>query len=265
MPDAQKIIEIKNVKVQIGKTKIFDNLSIEIENGCNTAILGPNGAGKTTFLRLLTKELSPIYDENSYIRIWGKERWNVWDLRSHIGIISHNLQQFIYESAPGKDVILTGYYGSSDIWEHQRFSNEQIERAESVMEFLGIIDLREREFAQMSTGQQRKFLLGRALINQPDVLVLDEPTSGLDIKACFQYIEIIRNLMKEGKTIILVTHHIHEIPPEIKRVILLKKGEIIADGNKENILNDKVISGLYEVPVKLVHAGGFYQTLPVGD
>ena len=77
----------------------------------------------------------------------------------------------------------------------------------------------------MSTGEQRRFLLGRALINDPETLVLDEPTSGLDLQACFQYIATIRRLMQAGKTVALVTHHIHEIPPEVSRVVLLKQGQ----------------------------------------
>ena len=72
----------------------------------------------------------------------------------------------------------------------------------------------------------------------PAVLVFDEPTSGLDISTCFQYLEIMRELMSMGKKVVLVTHHVHEIPPEISRVILLKGGKVIMDGNKDEILTN---------------------------
>jgi len=114
----------------------------------------------------------------------------------------------------------------------------------------------------MSTGEQRRFLLGRALISDPDTLLLDEPTSGLDLKACFQYLEIVRGLMQAGKTVILVTHHIHEIPPEVWRVVLLKDGAVVADGAKENILTSVQLSQLFDTPIELVHANGFYQAMP---
>jgi iron complex transport system ATP-binding protein len=114
----------------------------------------------------------------------------------------------------------------------------------------------------MSTGEQRKFLLARALVHNPEVLVLDEPTSGLDLRACFQYLEIIQNLMKSGKNVILVTHHIHEIPPEINRVILLKECQVIDDGNKDKILTSNNLSALFDRPIKIVKENGYYQALP---
>ena len=134
--------------------------------------------------------------------------------------------------------------------------------ADRLIEKLGVTELRERTFSAMSTGEQRRFLLGRALIHDPDALVLDEPTSGLDLKACFQYLAIVRGLMQSGKTVILVTHHIHEIPPEVSRVVLLKGGEVIADGEKPETLTSKNLSSLFDTPVELVQANGFYQAIP---
>ena len=130
------------------------------------------------------------------------------------------------------------------------------------MKQLQISPMKNRLFSQMSTGEQRRFLLGRALIHDPKVLVLDEPTSGLDIYSCFQYLGIIRNLIKEGKTIILVTHHIHEIPPEISRVIFIKKGKIIARGRKKDLLKNGTLSGLFNTPVEVLAANGFYHVVP---
>jgi iron complex transport system ATP-binding protein len=133
-----------------------------------------------------------------------------------------------------------------------------------IMATLGVAGLRNRPFGAMSTGEQRRFLLGRALINDPDTLLLDEPTSGLDLNACFQYLDIVRGLMQAGKTIILVTHHIHEIPPEVSRVVLLKQGAVIADGEKSTILSSAQLSDLFDTPIELVRANGFYQALPGG-
>ena len=107
-----------------------------------------------------------------------------------------------------------------------------------------------------------KGLLGRALVHDPSVLVLDEPTSGLDLKACFQYLDLLRTQIRKGKTVLLVTHHLHEIPPEIERVVLLKEGQIVADGSKANLLTDINLSRLFDQPVTLVRANGWYQALP---
>jgi iron complex transport system ATP-binding protein len=92
--------------------------------------------------------------------------------------------------------------------------------------------------------------------------VLDEPTSGLDLKACFQYLDIIRGLIRDGKTVILVTHHIHEIPPEVSRLVLLKDGAVVADGEKHEILSAENLTALFETPIELVRGNGFYQALP---
>jgi iron complex transport system ATP-binding protein len=149
-----------------------------------------------------------------------------------------------------------------DTWSHQAFSAEDRARAERVMAMLGVAELRDRTFATMSTGEQRRFLLGRALINDPDTLLLDEPTSGLDLKACFQYLDIVRGLMQAEKTLILVTHHIHEIPPEVSRVVLLKHGAVVGDGAKSEVLTGARLSRLFDTPIELVRANGFYQAMP---
>lgn len=132
------------------------------------------------------------------------------------------------------------------------------------MQELGVVHLKERPFGRMSAGEQRRFLLGRALIHNPSALVLDEPTSGLDLQACFHYLDLVRNLMRQAKTLLLVTHHIHirEIPPAISRVVLLKEGRIVADGPKQEIFSSKTLSALFDTAVELMQVNGFYQILP---
>lgn len=258
----RNIIEIKNVSAYRGDTRVFADLSLAIPEGCNTAILGPNGAGKTTLLKLLSREIYPLHGEDSTIRLFGEERWNVWELRAKLGIVSHDLQREYVGHALGSNVVLSGYFASVDVWAHHRVSREQKTRAERIMETLGIRTLADKPYATMSTGEQRRFLLARALVNDPQTLILDEPTSGLDLKACFQYIDLVRGLMQSGKTLILVTHHIHEIPPEITRVVLLKNGAVVADGDKAQVLTSRNLSELFDTPVELVQAHGFYQALP---
>ncbi|MBI3246000.1 MAG: ATP-binding cassette domain-containing protein [Deltaproteobacteria bacterium] len=258
----QKIIEIQNATVYRGQHRVLHNFSLDLELGRNTAILGPNGAGKSTLLKMIARELYPVEREESYVRIFGQERWDVWELRSHFGIVSHDLQQQYVGNARGLNVILSGYYSSIDTAWHHRFSEEDQARALRIVESLGVADLKNRMFGEMSTGEQRRFLLGRALINEPEALILDEPTSGLDLSACFQYLSVIRRLMQDGKTLILVTHHIHEIPPEVSRVVLLKNGAVIADGEKQEVLTEQNLSDLFETPVALVQANGFYQAMP---
>lgn len=256
------LIEIKNATVYRGQHCVFDRFSLTIPQHCNTAILGPNGAGKSTLLKILFRELYPVYAEDSYVRILGQEQWNVWDLRAHLGIVSHDLQQQYLGTVVGRNVVASGLFSSVDTPFLHNVSKEEREKAEQVMDALGISALQNRMFGEMSTGEQRRFLLGRALINDPDTLVLDEPTSGLDLKACFQYLDTVRHLMQRGKVVILVTHHIHEIPPEISRVILLKTGAVLAEGEKSAILTEKNLAHLFDTRLRLAQANGFYQALP---
>jgi iron complex transport system ATP-binding protein len=256
------LIEIRNATVYRGQHCVFDRFSLAIPQQCNTAILGPNGAGKSTLLKLLFRELYPVYHDDSYVRILGQDQWNVWDLRAHLGIVSHDLQQQYLGTVLGKNVILSGLYSSVDTPFLHHVSAEERQQALQVMQMLGIVELQNRRFGEMSTGEQRRFLLGRALINDPDTLVLDEPTSGLDLKACFYYLDTIRSLMQRGKVVILVTHHIHEIPPEITRMILLKNGAVVADGAKSAMLTEQNLSQLFDTRIRLAQANGFYQALP---
>src|SRR5262249_33977366 len=161
----EKIIEIKHVTVYRERTRVFDDLSLEITQGCNTAILGPNGAGKTTLLQLLLREIYPVHRVGSYVRLFGREQWNVWALRRHFGIVSHDLQQAYVGNARGLNVILSGYYSSIDTRAHRQFSAEDITRAHHIMRTLGVAALQDRPFSAMSTGEQRRFLLGRALVH----------------------------------------------------------------------------------------------------
>ncbi len=256
------IIDIQRATVYRGDTRVFTNFSLSLPEGEHVAILGPNGAGKSTFLKLLSGEVHPMTLDHTRVRLFGEERWNVWDVRKKLGIVSSDLQRDYLICAAGRNVVLSGFYASNDTYDHQTFTQAQVTRANDVMRELGIESFATRSFGHLSTGEQRRFLLGRALVHDPPVLVLDEPTSGLDLKSCFQYLDLVRAQMQKGKTVVLVTHHLHEIPPEIDRIIFLKDGQISADGLKPALLTDDHISSLFDCRIVLAQANGWYQVLP---
>ena len=256
------IIDFQNVTVFQGRNKVLEDFSLTVDESQSTVILGPNGSGKTTLLKLLNRELYIVEDKASSLKIFEKDRWNVDELRSNLGVVSQHLQYGYSNSAIGLYVVLSGFYSSDGIWQHQEFDDRKLDRAKEVMDLLAISHLKEREFSTMSTGEQRKFLLARSLVNDPAVLVFDEPTSGLDMSTCFQYLEIIRELISMGKKVILVTHHIHEIPPEVTRVILLKEGRVIEDGDKDQILTNTNLTNLFDWPIKVIKENGYYQAIP---
>jgi len=256
------IIDFQNITVFQGRNKVLEDFSLTIDESQSTVILGPNGSGKTTLLKLLNRELYIVEDKASSLKIFEKDRWNVDELRSNLGVVSQHLQYGYSNSAIGLYVVLSGFYSSDGIWQHQEFDDSRLDRAKEVMDLLAISNLKDREFSTMSTGEQRKFLLARSLVNDPAVLVFDEPTSGLDMSTCFQYLEIIRELISMGKKVILVTHHIHEIPPEVARVILLKEGRVIEDGDKDQILTNTNLTNLFDWPIKVIKENGYYQAIP---
>jgi iron complex transport system ATP-binding protein len=259
---SRPILDIKNATVYRGDACVFDDLSFVLAAGVHTAILGPNGAGKSTILKLLSGEVHCLPKDKTSIRVFGESQWNVWDVRKRLGIVSHDLQHQYMEHVTGLKVVLSGHYASIGTYGHQDFTSAQIARARVVMEELGVGFLTDRKFSEMSTGEQRRCLLGRALVHDPTVLVLDEPTSGLDLTATFHYLDLVRRYMKKGKTALIVTHHIHEIPPEVERIVLLKQGKILQDGEKRSLLTEANLSALFECPVSLAQANGWYQALP---
>jgi iron complex transport system ATP-binding protein len=256
------IVELRHVAANREQTRVFEDLSLSLHAREHVAILGPNGAGKSTLLKLLTREIYPLHREQTRMTLFGQDRWDIRDLRRHLGIVSQDLQNDYEPDTHGLEIILSGLYASIGIHAHQSYSEEDVARARDLMALLGIAGLAHTPYAQMSTGQQRRCLLGRAMIHDPGVLVLDEPTGGLDLTATFQYLALMRSLMQAGKTLVLVTHHIHEIPPEIERVILLRQGRILADGPKRDTLTAARLEALFETPVTLLESAGWYQAVP---
>jgi len=260
--DAENILEIDDLSVVRGEKKVFQGLSLLVPVGCNTAILGPNGAGKSTFLKLLTREIYPVASPSSVLKIFGESLWNVRDLRSRLGIVSNDLQRDFPAETSGIEVVLSGFFSTFGVWRGMKISREQLRTAKKIIAAMGVEKIAARAFGTFSTGEQRRFLLARAMVNAPEALVLDEPTSGLDLKSAFLYVEKMRALMSAGTTVVLVTHNIGEISPEFSRVILLKNGRVLADGSREEMLTSRRLSGLFEIPLSVSEKNGFYSVVP---
>ena len=258
------LIDIRNATIWRGTTRVFRRFSLRIEQHEGVAILGPNGSGKTTLLKTINRELYPVVSEDSRVRILGREHWNVWELRRHIGVVSHDLHQRYTPTTTALEVVVSGFHSSIGV--HgvlaRRVSREQVARAEDILGRLGIAALAGTPLKSMSTGQQRRCLLGRALVHEPDTLILDEPTAGLDFAASFDYLERLRALSRSGHSIVLATHHLNEIPPEIGRVVVLAGGRVVADGDKSDVLTSALLSEVYATPIRVVESDGYFLAYP---
>ncbi|AKB49952.1 ABC transporter, ATP-binding protein [Methanosarcina barkeri str. Wiesmoor] len=256
------LLELKNVTVVRGGRKILDSVSLSIEQGEHVAIIGPNGSGKSSLIKTFTKEYHPLAAADGLVlNIMGKGTWNVFELRKLLGIVSGDLQQTYFRQVSVLDVVLSGFFSSIGIYYNHEVTPEMETRAREVLEFLEISHLEDRLMSELSSGEARRVLIGRALVHDPEALILDEPANSLDLKALHSFREIVRKIASSGKSIILVTHALEDIIPEINRVILIRNGKIFMDGKKQEILTNANLSELFSLPVEVVRKNGYYQAL----
>jgi len=252
------LLEFKNITVIKGNKKVLDSLSVTIREGENVAILGPNGAGKSSFIQTITREIYPVISEDHTVfRCRGKEVWDVFLMRSVFGIVSNDLQYTFTRDMTGWVVVLSGFFSSIGLY-NRMVTREMQKKADDICAFLGIAHLKDRQMNAMSSGEARRFLIGRALVNNPRTLILDEPTNSLDLHALHAFRQCLQKIARAGTGIILVTHNLHDIIPEISRVILMKDGRFCRDGEKAAILTDENIGELFSVPVHVVERDGWY-------
>lgn len=258
------LIDISNATIWRGSTRVFDNLNLQIEQHERVAVLGPNGSGKTTLLKTINRELYPVVQDGSHVRVLGRERWNVWELRQQIGVVSDDLHRRYAAATSALEVVVSGFFSSIGV--HGLIAGhvtaKQLDAARRIMTQLGIDALARTPLNAMSTGQQRRCLLGRALVHDPATLILDEPTAGLDLAASFDYLERIRELAASGHNIVMVTHHLNEIPPEVDRVVLLCEGRVVADGSKKSVLTPEILTAVYATPIRVREIDGYFLAYP---
>jgi iron complex transport system ATP-binding protein len=252
------LLEFKNITVMNGKKKILDSISLILNEGENIAILGPNGAGKSSFIKTINREYYPqLYDQGVIFRVRGRDTWDVFDLRSTFGIVSNDLAYAFSREMTAHEVVLSGFFSSIGLFRHHVTPDMEIKTNE-VLRFLEIPHLGERKMTEMSSGEARRVLIGRALVHNPKTLILDEPTNSLDLHALHTFRTTCRKISRAGTGIILVTHNLHDIIPEITRVVLMKEGHFCMDGPKEEVLTDTNISDLFLVPVRVRKDDGYF-------
>jgi iron complex transport system ATP-binding protein len=241
---------------------VLDGVTLCIAQGEHVAILGPNGSGKSTFIKLLTRELYPkLKPEPWSLRIMGRDRWHLFDLRNHLGIVSGDWMQMCTRDYSAYEIVLSGFFGSVGIWPNHQVTPAMEEKARAVMELLEVAHLAERNTNELSSGEGRRILIGRALVHDPQALVLDEPTTSLDLRATSELREILRKLAARGISMLMVTHHLPDIIPEMERVILIRDGSLFRDGPKPAVLTHEALSGLFGIPVEVLERGGYYHVL----
>jgi iron complex transport system ATP-binding protein len=255
---ALPLIELRRVTVQRGDNIALRDLSLTIGAGEHVAILGPNGCGKSTLIKTITRECYPLAQPGSSVAILGHRTWDVFDLRRLLGIVSNDLMTQCTRDVTGFDVVLSGFFSSIGIGPNHVVTDDMREKAVAALELLDAAHLAEKPVDEMSSGEARRMMIGRALVHVPKALLLDEPSTSLDLFAQHELRETVRKLAQSGIGILLVTHHLSDIVPEIERVILMRNGQIDADGPKRELLTANRLRELFRVDVQLAERGGYY-------
>ncbi len=256
------LIDFQNVTIQRGDRVVLDSVTLAIAQGEHVAILGPNGSGKSTLIKAIARELYPrLKDEPWSLRILGRDRWHLFDLRNHLGLVSNDWMQMCTRNYSGHEIVLSGFFGSVGIWPYHEVTVDMERKARDVMDLLEISHLAERPTNEMSSGEARRILIARALVHDPQALVLDEPSTSLDLRATCELRDALRKLAAQGISIIMVTHHLPDIIPEVRRVVLFRDGRVYCDGPKQDVLREGPLGAVFGIPVEVLERGGYYHVL----
>ena len=254
----EPFLHLSHVNVARGDNVVLHDISLTVNAGEHIAILGPNGCGKSTLIKTITCECYPLVQPETKVSIFGRERWDLTELKKRLGVVSAELPGKPTLHTTGRDAVLTGFFSSSTLWPNLTVTKDMRVRAEEVLTQIDAVDLAEKPVGEMSAGQQRRIMIGRALVGSAGMLLLDEPSNALDLAAQADLRELLRRLAQQGTGILLITHHIADIPPEIDRILMMREGRIVADGSKEELLTASQLSELFKTEVQLSERDGFF-------
>ena len=260
MESVETIIDFENVHVNYGANTVLKEVNLKINHGENWVILGANGSGKSTLMKLFSHDLYPNTKYPFKKEIFAKDRWDIFELKKHLGIITNDLHNRFASHAGEEsayEVVLSGYYSALGVFKHHEFSEEQCKKALDALEFLGILHIKDKKVSHMSTGELRRSIIARALIHEPQAFILDEPTVGLDIKAQNSFIKVLQKL-SENNSVILITHSLEEIFPQITHVALMYNQTVFKQGKKEEVLTSENLSKIFDIEVNLQEECGRY-------
>jgi iron complex transport system ATP-binding protein len=249
-------IELRSVDVARGDRVVLHDINLTIKAGEHVAIMGPNGCGKSTLILAMSCQIYPLVRPGMRVSIFGRERWDLTELRKHFGIVAPGLMGAELPGertaiTTGLDAVIAGFFSASTLWPNLHVTEEMRERAEEALERMNALYLTEQMVGQMSAGERRRILIARALVHRPRQLLLDEPSNALDLAAQRDLRETLRGLAREGTGLVMVTHQLRDILPEIERVILMRDGRMVMDGPREKLLTEPVLSDLFHTPVRI--------------
>jgi len=253
MDNAADFLDLRSVNVARGERIVLHDVNLHIRAGEHVAIMGPNGCGKSSLILTMTCQIYPIVQPEMHVRIFGRERWDLTQLRKHFGVVGSDLPGERTAVTTGLDAVIAGFFSASTLWPNLHVTEEMRTRAAEALERIEATHLSSQLVGTMSAGEKRRIVIARALVHRPKQLLLDEPSNALDLAAQRELRETLRRLAQEGTGLVLVTHHLGDILPEIERIILMRDGRIVGDGPREELLTEARLSVLFRTPVRIGH------------
>lgn len=255
----ETVIALEHVTVVRGEREVLHDVSLRVRAGEHLVILGPNGCGKSTLLKALTCELYPLARAETRVSLFGRPRWDVTELRRRMGVVSAEPPGEATRGISGLEAVLTGFFSTAKLWPNLTVTTSMRERAAAILSAIDAENLRDVLVGEMSAGQQRRVMIGRALAGVgegPRMLLLDEPSNALDLAAQHDLRGMLRTLAQGGTAILMITHHVSDVLPEMQRVVMMREGRIVADGAKQELLTAERLSGLFGRPLQVAERDG---------
>jgi iron complex transport system ATP-binding protein len=260
-----RFLSMRNVDVARGEKVVLQDINLTIATGEHIAILGPNGCGKSTLIKAMTCECYPIVRPGMEMKVYGRDRWDVQELRKHLGVVAADLPGERTAVTRGLDAVVSGFFASSTLWPNLVVTESMRASALDALGLLGAAYLRDRWVGEMSAGEKRRVMIARALVHQPKTLLLDEPSNALDLAAQRELREILREVAvgsgsRRPTGLVMVTHHLADILPEIDRVVMMRAGRIVGDGPKQELLHPSGLRELFGVDLALTERDGYWHS-----
>ena len=257
MADSSPAVEMTDVTLMRGLVTILSHINWQLPRGAYAALLGPNGSGKTTLMHVLTGYMWPT---SGSVDVLGMRlgQIDVRQLRRRVGLVDPAQRFGVDGTLTAHQAVLTGHFATLALYDE--VDDRQIEHADHLLAAVALEHRRDQPFRLLSTGEQRRCLLARALVHVPELLILDEPTAGLDVSGREHLLATIDQLRKRthAPTIIMVTHHVEEISPAADQVLLLKDGRITACGTPRRVITPETLSDLFDTRVFVQKRSGRY-------
>lgn len=253
--DVTAVVNLIGVDVVRGANTVLDGVDWSIETGQRWAILGPNGAGKTTLLELLASRRHP---SSGQVDLLGEKlgQSDVFELRPRIGLASASLTGAIPGRETARDTVVTAAWAVTGRW-REEYETEDVQRAQALLDAMGVGSLADRRLDSLSEGENKRVLIARALMTDPELLLLDEPAAGLDVGAREDLVDRLGALASDpaAPTTVMVTHHLEEIPADFTHALLLREGKVVAAGPIEEALTTANLTETFGLPLVAMRIG----------